>query len=160
MKYDMVILNPPYKKIAKNAPEALAMPDVCYGAPNLYFLFAQMALFDLKDNSEMVAIIPRSWTSGAYFEHFRQRFLTESRIRHIHLFISRDKVFENESVLQETLIIKVVKSQEAAESITMTTSNSNKDFDNITTFSAPYDTVVSGDNYYVYPPPARRLRPL
>ena len=149
-KYDMVILNPPYKKIAKNAPEALAMPDVCYGAPNLYFLFMQMALFDLKDNAEMVAIIPRSWTSGAYFEHFRQRFLTECRIRHIHLFISRDKVFENESVLQETLIIKVVKSQEVTESITMTTSNSNKDFDNITTFTAPYNTVVSGENYYVY----------
>ena len=79
-KYDMVILNPPYKKIAKNAPEALAMPDVCYGAPNLYFLFMQMALFDLKDNAEMVAIIPRSWTSGAYFEHFRQRFLRQHRI--------------------------------------------------------------------------------
>jgi adenine-specific DNA-methyltransferase len=107
-------------------------------------------LFDLKDNAEMVAIIPRSWTSGAYFEHFRQRFLTECRIRHIHLFISRDKVFENESVLQETLIIKVVKSQEVTESITMTTSNSNKDFDNITTFTAPYNTVVSGENYYVY----------
>lgn len=150
VKYDMVILNPPYKKIAKNAPEALAMPDVCYGTPNLYFLFVQMALFNLKDNSEMVAIIPRSWTSGAYFEHFRQKFLAECQIRHIHLFTSRDKVFENESILQETLIIKVVKSQEANESIEMTTSNSNKDFYNITTFTAPYNTVVSGKSRYVY----------
>ncbi len=32
----------------------------------------------------------------------------------------------------------------------MTTSNSNKDFDDITTFTAPYNTVVSGENYYVY----------
>ena len=37
-KYDLVIGNPPYMKIAKDAPEALAMPDVCYGSPNLYFL--------------------------------------------------------------------------------------------------------------------------
>ncbi|MGI6025340.1 MAG: N-6 DNA methylase [Candidatus Scatomorpha sp.] len=32
-KFDFVIGNPPYMKIAKDAPEALSMPDVCYGAP-------------------------------------------------------------------------------------------------------------------------------
>ena len=34
-KYDLIIGNPPYKKISKDAPEALAMPEVCHGAPNL-----------------------------------------------------------------------------------------------------------------------------
>ena len=76
-KYDMVIGNPPYKKIPKDAAEALSMPDICYGAPNLYFLFSQMSLFDLKENGEMVYIIPRSWTSGAYFKAFRQKFLSQ-----------------------------------------------------------------------------------
>ena len=38
-KYDLIIGNPPYKKISKDAPEALAMPEVCHGAPNLYFPF-------------------------------------------------------------------------------------------------------------------------
>lgn len=37
LKYDMVVGNPPYMKMAKSSPEAKAMPDVCYGAPNLYF---------------------------------------------------------------------------------------------------------------------------
>lgn len=37
-KYDFVIGNPPYMKIPKDAPEATAMPEVCYGAPNLYFI--------------------------------------------------------------------------------------------------------------------------
>ena len=41
-KYDFVIGNPPYMKIPKDAPEATAMPEVCYGAPNLYFIFASM----------------------------------------------------------------------------------------------------------------------
>ncbi len=41
-KYDFVIGNPPYVKIAKDAPEATAMPGVCYGTPNLYFIFAAM----------------------------------------------------------------------------------------------------------------------
>ena len=43
-KYDFVIGNPPYMKIPKDAPEATAMPEVCYGAPNLYFIFAAMGL--------------------------------------------------------------------------------------------------------------------
>ena len=53
-------------KISKNAPEVIAMPEICYSTPNLYFLFAAMGLFNLKDNEEMVYIIPRSSTSGAY----------------------------------------------------------------------------------------------
>ena len=43
--------------LAQIAPEAKAMPDVCYGAPNLYFLFASMSLFNLKQDGEMVYII-------------------------------------------------------------------------------------------------------
>ena len=93
-KSDFVIGNPPYMKISKDAPEATAMPEVCYGAPNLYFLFASMGLFNLQDNGEMVYIIPRSWTSGAYFKRFREYFLTEGRLEHIHLFVSRNKVFD------------------------------------------------------------------
>lgn len=148
-KYDLVIGNPPYKKIARNAGEALAMPDICHGTPNLYFLFSQMSLFNLKDNGEMVYIIPRSWTSGAYFKAFRQKFLDEGVIEHIHLFISRDKVFDNESVLQETIVIKVKKTLEIPDFITITSSE-NSCFSEITTFKAPYTTVVSGKDKYVY----------
>lgn len=38
-KYDFVIGNPPYMKIFKDAPEATAMPGVCYGAPQFIFHF-------------------------------------------------------------------------------------------------------------------------
>lgn len=149
-KFDMVIGNPPYMKIAKDAPEATAMPDICYGAPNLYFLFAAMSMFNLKEDGEMVYIIPRSWTSGAYFKQFRKRFFEEGALEHIHLFISRDKVFEKESVLQETIIIKAKKTQSKSNTITITTTQSNADFSNRTVFEAPYSTVVNGDASYVY----------
>ena len=149
-KFDMVIGNPPYMKIAKDAPEATAMPDVCYGAPNLYFLFAAMSMFNLKEDGEMVYIIPRSWTSGAYFKQFRKRFFEEGALEHIHLFVSRDKVFEKESVLQETIIIKAKKTQSKPNTITITTTQSNADFSNRTVFEAPYSTVVNGDASYVY----------
>lgn len=149
-KYDMVIGNPPYMKFPKDAPEVKAMQDVCYGAPNIYFLFASMSLFNLRNDGEMVYIIPRSWTSGAYFKRFRQKFLTEGALEHIHLFVSRDKVFEKESVLQETIIIKVKKTMEKPEKVTVTSTNTNRDFSEITYFTAPYSTIVSGDDMYVY----------
>ena len=149
-KFDFVIGNPPYMKVAKDAPEALAMPDVCYGAPNLYFLFASMSLFNLKENGELVYIIPRSWTSGAYFKRFRQKFLSEGVLEHIHLFVSRDKVFEKESVLQETIIIKVKKTRSKPKTVTITTTQSNSDFSERTIFQAPYSTVINGPDCYVY----------
>ena len=149
-KFDFVIGNPPYMKIAKDAPEALAMPDVCYGAPNLYFLFASMSMFNLKDGGEMVYIIPRSWTSGAYFKRFRQKFLSVGVLEHIHLFVSRDKVFEKESVLQETIIIKVKKTCSKPKSVTITTTQSNADFSKRTIFEAPYRAVINGPDSYVY----------
>ena len=149
-KFDLVIGNPPYMKIAKDAPEALAMPDVCHGAPNLYFLFASMSLFNLRDLGEMVYIIPRSWTSGAYFEKFRQEFLSIGVLEHIHLFASRDKVFEKESVLQETIIVKVRKTSRRPDTITISSTQSNRDFANRTVFEVPYTTVVNGAGHYVY----------
>lgn len=149
-KFDLIIGNPPYMKIPKDAPEALGMPDVCYGAPNLYFLFASMSLFNLKENAEMVYIIPRSWTSGAYFKQFRKKILGEGALEHIHLFVSRDKVFEKESVLQETIIIKLKKTLPKPDTVTITTTKSNADFSEKTVFEAPYSAVVSGDDSYVY----------
>lgn len=151
-KYDLVIGNPPYLKIARDAPEAKVMPSICYGAPNLYFLFAAMSLHNLKDNGELVYIIPRSWTSGAYFKQFRKYFLTFGAIGHIHLFVSRDKVFEEEQVLQETMIVKVRKAQEKASKIIISTSISNNDFTNTKSFLVNYEDIVIGNDLYVYLP--------
>lgn len=149
-KYDLVICNPPYKKIGKKDREAIIMSDVCYGSPNLYFLFMQMSNFNLKENGEMVFIVPRSWTSGAYFKKFREEFLEEMSLEHIHLFTSRDKVFDKESVLQETMIIKAKKTRISPEFITITSNNGNFDFKNTTIFEADYDLVVSKENKYIY----------
>lgn len=150
VKYDFVIGNPPYMKIPKDAPETTAMPAVCYGAPNMYFIFASMSLFNLKEEGEMVYIIPRSWTSGAYFKRFREFFLTEGKIEHIHLFVSRNKVFDKEDVLQETIIVKVRKTCINPKEVTITSSKSNCDFADLTSLTVPYSLVVSGKDYYVY----------
>ena len=147
--FDMVIGNPPYLKISKNAPEAKVMADVCYGAPNLYFLFWAMGIQNLKNEGELVYIIPRSWTSGAYFERFRKFLFKYCVITNIHLFGSRDKVFDGESVLQETMIIKVKKTSTQPLQIKISSSKTS-DFKNIRYFNVDYNTVVS-PNQYVFP---------
>ncbi len=141
-KYDYIIGNPPYLKISKDAAEALAMPEVCHGAPNLYFLFWAMGIHNLKAGQELVYIIPRSWTSGAYFRKFRDYLFDKCIITDIHLFESRDKVFDGESVLQETIIVKVKKTNVAPQYVSITTS-STSDFNDLRQFYAPYETVVS-----------------
>ena len=151
-KYDYVIGNPPYLRVTKDNSAALAMPQVVHGAPNLYFLFASMSLFNLRDNAEMVYIIPRSWTSGAYFKAFRKYLLSEGKITDIHLFVSRDKVFDSEQVLQETMIVRIKKTAIKPDTVMITTSNSSADFDDISYLEVPYDAVVSGEDMYVYLP--------
>lgn len=151
-KYDFIIGNPPYLRVLKDNAAALAMPSVVHGAPNLYFLFAAMSLFNLKENSEMVYIMPRSWTSGAYFKAFREYFFKHGKLEHIHLFVSRDKVFSQEQVLQETIIIKVKKSSQQPESIELTSSQSNSDFNSITSIKLPHGSVIVGDDLYVFLP--------
>lgn len=151
-KYDLVIANPPYLRIMRDDPAAIAMPEVVHGAPNLYFLFAAMSLFNLKKGREMVYIIPRSWTSGAYFRAFRNYFLQEGKIQQIHLFISRDKVFTEEQVLQETIIIKMKKAKTAPDNVIITSSQSNRDFNDVSVLKVPYDSVVVGEELYVFLP--------
>ena len=140
-KYDYIIGNPPYLKISKDAPEAKSMPDVCHGAPNLYFLFWAMGIYNLKPKQEMVYIIPRSWTSGAYFKKFRDYLFDNCVITDIHLFESRDKIFGSESVLQETIIVKIKKTTIQPNTIHITTS-STSEFTDIKTFEAPYSSVI------------------
>ena len=151
-KYDYVIANPPYLRVMRDHPAAMSMPKVVHGAPNLYFLFAAMSLFNLKNEAEMVYIIPRSWTSGAYFKAFREYLLSVGKIEQIHLFVSRDKVFNTEEVLQETMIIKIRRTEHKPKMVLITSSNSSNDFANITKLMVPYDAVVSGEDLYVYLP--------
>lgn len=146
--YHYIIGNPPYLKIPKDAEEAKVMPSVCYGAPNLYFLFWAMGVHNLKEEGELVYIVPRSWTSGAYFKKFREFIFKYCVITDIHLFESRDKVFEGESVLQETVIIKVKKTTVKPEFINITSSSTSL-FSDLKSFKASYDTVVS-HNQFVY----------
>ena len=53
-------------------------------------------------------------------------------------------------MLQETVIIKVKKTTDRPELITVSTSQSNGDFSELTSLQVPYRTVVQGPAHYVY----------
>lgn len=108
-KYDIVICNPPYKKIRKDSDESRSMENYVHGQPNLYGLFMCQAIRHLKDNGRFVFITPRSWTSGCYYKLVRKYIFEKLNITDLLLFENRNNVFDNEDVLQETLITVGIK---------------------------------------------------
>lgn len=140
--YDVIISNPPYKKIGKQDLEAVAMSNIVYGQPNIYFLFMAMSVKLLKENGQMIFITPRSFSSGAYFKSFRKWFFDNIKLTHLHLFVSRGDVFSCDSILQETIITRAIKTSNAVKNITVTESPNMCIFDNLTTFTVPYDVIV------------------
>lgn len=154
--YDLIIGNPPYKKLPAKAPETQAMRQICYGAPNLYALFTAMSLFELGEDGEMVFIIPRSWASGAYFQKFREYLFQNSRIEQIHLFHCRDKVFQEQQVLQETMILKLVKKPAMNRNVTITASDSNQGFDKKTRILVPAANIIRGADRHMLLPTSQK----
>jgi adenine-specific DNA-methyltransferase len=105
-KYDMVVMNPPYFKIAANSVHAKTVPEVCHGQPNIYMLFMYLGAKLLAPAGELVTITPRSFASGEYFRLFRRRFFDLVNPAYIHIFESRGDAFADSRVLQENVIIK------------------------------------------------------
>ncbi|MCS1410744.1 MAG: Type-2 restriction enzyme AplI [Verrucomicrobia subdivision 3 bacterium] len=116
------ILNPPYKKIATASLHRKLMRAIGIEASNLYTAFLALVVKLLKPSGEFVAIVPRSFCNGPYFRLFREFFLEEISIRHIHVFESRSTAFGDDDVLQENIIVHGVKVAERT-AITVTTSS-------------------------------------
>jgi tRNA1(Val) A37 N6-methylase TrmN6 len=104
-RFTHVILNPPYKKMGSNSDHRKQLRSLGIDTVNLYTAFLGLAVAHVRDGGEIVAIVPRSFCNGAYFRPFRQWLLKRVALRHIHVFASRKKAFEEDDVLQENVII-------------------------------------------------------
>lgn len=107
--YTHCIMNPPYKKISAAGKHRKLLREKGIETGNLYSAFVALALKKLITGGELVAIIPRSFCNGPYFKPFRDLILSESAIKHIHIFESRTKTFKEDKVLQENIIIHLIK---------------------------------------------------
>ena len=114
VEYDLVISNPPYFKIGKDDPRAMAWDSVVHGQPNIYTMFMAISAELLSHSGQLVFIVPRSFASGPYFRRFREVFFRRVAPTAIHLFESRKDVFKNQTVLQESLVIAARRRAESA----------------------------------------------
>lgn len=105
VRYTHAILNPPYKKIRSNSLHRKLLSNVGIETVNLYSAFVALTIKLLAEGGQVVAIIPRSFCNGPYYKAFRQLILTDTIIKQLHLFESRNKAFKDDEVLQENVII-------------------------------------------------------
>lgn len=113
--YNCAILNPPYGKIHQTSEWRLGLRSLGIETVNLYTAFVAIALGQMEKGGEIVAITPRSFCNGSYYEPFRRLLLAGSAISNLHVFESRRSSFKDDDVLQENLIFRVRKGAEQAD---------------------------------------------
>ena len=129
-RYTHAILNPPYKKIGNDSRHRALLRAAKLETVNLYTGFVGLALELLEPGGELVAIIPRSFCNGPYYQPFRRFILRRAAIRHIHLFDARNKAFKVDGVLQENIIIKLVRCvEQGAVTVSTSTDDSFADYE-------------------------------
>jgi adenine-specific DNA-methyltransferase len=151
-RYSHAILNPPYKKISSSSTHRALLRAAGLETVNLYSGFVGMALELLDVGGELVAIIPRSFCNGPYYQPFRRFILRRAAIQHIHLFEARNKAFKEDSVLQENIILKLVRGGKQGK-VTISTSKDDSFADYVEKQHA-FDSVVlpSDANAFIHIP--------
>lgn len=108
--FDLVIMNPPYRKLALSSAYRKAMTAHGAECPNLYAAFLALGADALRPGGQLVAITPRSFANGPYFGNFRNFLLDRIALDRLHAFESRSTVFSDTGVLQENVIVSGTKS--------------------------------------------------
>ena len=130
LPFDICIINPPYFKYSvQKSPYSKATADLFKGDPNIYASFMATCISYLKEDGQLIAITPRSFTNGLYFKGLRHYLSAVSSLDRIHIFKSRNKLFKDSSVLQENIIFKLTKKQQS-QNILIIASDSDKDIEN------------------------------
>lgn len=126
-KYDVCCINPPYFKCTVQSPYHKSTAHLFKGCPNIYASFVAKALSQLVDQGQLVFITPRSFTNGYYFKGFRQYMMDNASFELFHIFGSREALFKESNVLQENIIVKVVKSPVQKENVVISCSKNMLD---------------------------------
>ena len=149
-KYDIIIMNPPYKKINANTIYKNVLHDIYIDTVNTYSAFIAIGIKLLAENGILTAIVPRSFCNGLYFLPFRKLLFNNTAIKHIHIFESRKENFKEENVLQENIIIALKKTTDKNENVTITYSR-DKQFDKCLEKEVPFAEVFDTDDrqYYI-----------
>lgn len=144
-QFDCAIINPPYAKINTGSKARKALSNMGIETTNLYAAFVAVALDQLRAGGQLVAITPRSFCNGSYFEPFRRFMLEHAALRKIHVYESRKHAFKDDEVLQENIIYQLVKGQPQPTTVAVSLSHSPQDLDATTRDVSFTDVVVPND---------------
>lgn len=143
--FDLVVMNPPYRKLAAKSRERGAVAEVATETSNLYSAFMALGVHLLAPEGQLVAITPRSFTNGPYFRRFRQFFLDRMRIDRVHVFDERNKVFADTDVLQENVILAATRTESSHREY-VTVSSSASDLGDLRSRQVPHEQMVHPDD--------------
>ncbi|TAL95248.1 MAG: methyltransferase [Paraburkholderia sp.] len=145
-QFDAIISNPPYFKVPKSDPRAIACNSVVHGQPNIYGFFMAISAAMLREGGRLNFIVPRSFASGPYFRLFRERFFGMLQPQVVHLFNSRTDAFSRDEVLQENIILQGVRatnwSAREGGILTIIASHGLRDIDAPEVFGLPLAEVL------------------
>ena len=142
--YSHAILNPPYKKIQSDSKYRRMLRSVGIETSNLYSAFVALVIKQLKSGGQLVAITPRSFCNGPYFNEFRKFLVGNMGVKKIHIFESRDKAFKDDDVLQENIIIHAVK-DDFSNTVEIS-SSSDSNFDDLICNEVDYNEIVDNSD--------------
>ncbi|MDQ3452918.1 MAG: Eco57I restriction-modification methylase domain-containing protein [Actinomycetota bacterium] len=139
-RFELAILNPPYRKLNTASRERRLLAEVGIQATNLYSAFVALALRLLAPHGQLVAITPRSFCNGPYFKAFRREMFATSALRRIHVFDSRNKAFRDSEVLQENVIVHLVKGDNQGDVVIASSDGSGEE--SVSERRVPFSSVV------------------
>ncbi|MGC3125940.1 HsdM family class I SAM-dependent methyltransferase [Pseudomonas aeruginosa] len=101
-RVDVVVCNPPYRKMTAEELEPLraTYTDVIEAQPNLYCLFITLCVRLLRNGGRAALVTPTSFLSGQYFSRLRKFLMRHTDVEHIGMVSDRKGVFID--VEQET----------------------------------------------------------
>jgi adenine-specific DNA-methyltransferase len=120
--FDAVILNPPYRKIGTQSGERALCQRIGLETTNLYTAFLAVAAALLREDGQLVAIVPRSFANGTYFRPFREWFTRSMAFERLHVYESRNRAFSDDDVLQENVIFAARKTHQPPATVVVTSS--------------------------------------
>lgn len=154
--------NPPFLKLNKTTdPRAHAHAYAVFGQPNIYSLFMAATARLTPPGGRWCFITPRSWMAGQYFKQARHTMLRHLTIDSLHAFENRREGFEEDAVLQETVIAWASGRQavDHGTDIVLTRSQGAGDLDRSEVTALPVDRVVGTDEHLMFSLPQEGADP-
>lgn len=119
--FDYIISNPPFFKVPQSNIKQGMATEILSEQPNTYFFFMLIAGRLLKENGNLIFLLPRSFCCGGYYKKFRDELLNLVKIDSVYQFNSSKEVFEDKGMLSDFVIVNCLKSKEHTTSYSIKT---------------------------------------